>query len=214
MRALAAAGAALALVACGVTDSSQLKACEEQLLEKLKSPSSYKRISTDEMTLNAGKPPHYYSVSIEYDAANSYGALLRDTERCSFRLDEKGRATTEMFEPYAGLTDPTTELLTSADEPATTEETSPAEESVAAVDDEPMHDIHPEGAAIVADAVRANQQYPGNCYKDYCPCEDPQEGMDSMLCDQLEEGLDVPIEHMIAGRGGREVRRQLDELGY
>jgi hypothetical protein len=65
-------------------------------------------------------------------------------------------------------------------------------------------------AADVASATK----YPGNCYKDYCPCEQPQEGMDSVLCDQLEAGLDVPIESMIAGRGFREARRQAAELGY
>lgn len=65
----------------------------------------------------------------------------------------------------------------------------------------------------LAPAPRA-EQYPGLCYKDYCPCEQPQEGMDMILCDQLEEGLDVPIELMIAGRGSRESRRQMRELGY
>lgn len=52
------------------------------------------------------------------------------------------------------------------------------------------------------------------CYKDYCPCSKPQEGMDSIICDQLEAGIDVPTETMIAGRGGREYRRQAAELGF
>jgi hypothetical protein len=52
------------------------------------------------------------------------------------------------------------------------------------------------------------------CYKDYCPCSQPQEGMDSVLCDQLEAGVQVPIESMIAGRGGREYRRQMATGDY
>lgn len=75
-------------------------------------------------------------------------------------------------------------------------------------------DIDPRGVAIIANSIRKNADYPNNCYKDYCPCEQPQEGMDSVLCDQLEAGLDVPIESMIAGRGFREARRQASELGY
>jgi hypothetical protein len=63
-------------------------------------------------------------------------------------------------------------------------------------------------------ATASAAKYPGNCYRDYCPCDPPQEGMDSVLCDQLEAGLNVPIESMIAGRGFREARRQAAELGY
>lgn len=57
----------------------------------------------------------------------------------------------------------------------------------------------------------AEAQYPDNCYKDYCPCEPPQGGADTLLCDQLQEGIPVDIQLMIAGRGGREARRQLEE---
>ena len=52
------------------------------------------------------------------------------------------------------------------------------------------------------------------CFKDYCPCDPPQEGMDSILCDQLEQGIEVDTRMMIAGRGGREMRRQMATGDY
>jgi hypothetical protein len=52
------------------------------------------------------------------------------------------------------------------------------------------------------------------CYKDYCPCEPPQGGPDQILCDQLEAGIDVDVQLMIAGRGMREARRQIDASRY
>lgn len=52
------------------------------------------------------------------------------------------------------------------------------------------------------------------CYKDYCPCEGEQGGPDMTLCDQLEQGIDVDIRLMIAGRSMREVRRQLATGDY
>ncbi|MCP3729279.1 hypothetical protein M9978_02460 [Sphingomonas sp. MG17] len=55
---------------------------------------------------------------------------------------------------------------------------------------------------------------PAMCYKDYCPCEPPQGGPDTVICDQLEAGIDVSIEMLIAGRGMREARRQISEGDY
>ncbi len=52
------------------------------------------------------------------------------------------------------------------------------------------------------------------CYKDYCPCEGEQGGPDMPLCDQLEQGIQPPIDLMIAGRAMREGRRQLEASGY
>ncbi len=52
------------------------------------------------------------------------------------------------------------------------------------------------------------------CYKDYCPCDPPQGGPDQIICDQLEEGIDVPVEMLISGRGMREARRQMAEGDY
>lgn len=52
------------------------------------------------------------------------------------------------------------------------------------------------------------------CYKDYCPCDPPQGGPDSVLCDQLEEGIRPEVDLMIAGRGMREARRQIATGDY
>jgi anti-sigma factor RsiW len=60
----------------------------------------------------------------------------------------------------------------------------------------------------------AIQEATSMCFKDYCPCDPPQEGMDSILCDQLEQGMEVDTRMMIAGRGGREMRRQLATGDY
>jgi hypothetical protein len=79
------------LAAC---DSSQLRDCETQLKEKLKSPASYKRVKADEMLIDVHKPP-YYDVTITYDAANSYNALLRDQETCFYHP-----GTTNRFDPF------------------------------------------------------------------------------------------------------------------
>lgn len=68
--------------------------------------------------------------------------------------------------------------------------------------------------ATTRPATKPATQQVSMCFKDYCPCDQPQEGMDSILCDQLEAGLEVSIESMIAGRGGREARRQMAEMGY
>jgi hypothetical protein len=51
-------------------------------------------------------------------------------------------------------------------------------------------------------------RYPGMCYKDYCPCKEPQGGPDMILCDQLEQGTDPSVDLMIAGRSMRQARRQ------
>jgi len=70
------------------------------------------------------------------------------------------------------------------------------------------------------DAVEANETRAPTkaavamCYKDYCPCDPPQGGPDSVLCDQLEAGEDVAVDSMIAGRGMREARRQIQASGF
>lgn len=69
-------------------------------------------------------------------------------------------------------------------------------------------------AATGQTVAQASSQYPGKCYKDYCPCDPPQGGGDSVLCDQLEEGQDPDINLMIAGRGMREARREMDTGDY
>lgn len=90
-----------------------IKACRAQLLDKLRSPASYKEISVETHSsaiskaeysrLNSSlytsdasdwmlpKSPAIYSVIITYDAANAFGASLRNKELCQFvanRADE------------------------------------------------------------------------------------------------------------------------------
>lgn len=114
---IASVGLFAFLVACdeGSKDKRTfIESCEETLVERLKSPSSYRRINDPEVRLDtrtisdsefealmANKDPYdaglfremradgrgYVDVSrlvatIEYDAANSFGALIRVTARC------------------------------------------------------------------------------------------------------------------------------------
>src|SRR3954465_2372843 len=90
---MALLGPCFLLTAC---DSDQVQACETQLKEKLKSPASYKRIKVDitKISKDINDPP-YDDVTITYDAANSYNALLRDKESCLYHP-----GTTNQFNPF------------------------------------------------------------------------------------------------------------------
>jgi hypothetical protein len=72
----------LALAAC---DDAQVKQCETSIVDKLKAPSSYKRINITRSQIDSSihKPP-YDSVTIYYDAVNAYNAPLRGDETCFF----------------------------------------------------------------------------------------------------------------------------------
>lgn len=69
-------GAALLVSGC---DSKNLKLCEDEIKSNLKAPSTYKRISVNNMES---------LISIEYDADNSFGVPLRKKGMC--RIDEGG----------------------------------------------------------------------------------------------------------------------------
>lgn len=56
-----------------------IEACENLLKDRLKSPASYKRVAA---------AVEGDSVSISYDAANSFNAILRGSEVCRFYRDE------------------------------------------------------------------------------------------------------------------------------
>lgn len=73
------------LVAC---DSPGIRECEELIKDRLKAPSTYKRISafSGKGGVGAGR-----MVQIEYDAANSFGTPLRQTDFCS--IPNKGEPT-------------------------------------------------------------------------------------------------------------------------
>ena len=59
--------------------SAEVEACENHLLATLKSPSSYERVDYRDAASNV--PGGF--VTIEYDAANSYGAIMRGNYRCN-----------------------------------------------------------------------------------------------------------------------------------
>jgi hypothetical protein len=79
----------------GCTDAAT-NACEQELIGTLKSPASYKRVKVERVTIpdSIHKPP-YDEVTITYDAANSYNALLRDQYRCFYRP-----GTLDRVDPY------------------------------------------------------------------------------------------------------------------
>jgi Flp pilus assembly protein TadB len=52
------------------------------------------------------------------------------------------------------------------------------------------------------------------CFKDYCPCDEEQAGMEKLLCDRLEAGLPVETEMMINARSMLDVRRQIASGDY
>lgn len=131
-------GLLLAAWLLGGCDSPQIKDCEAQLLDKLKAPSSYQRIKAEGIALTTAAPP-YYLVTIEYDAQNSYGAALRDTERCSYRMTDRAGPTVERFDPYANIVAEDVSVAappvdTSIDKPI---DPAPATNDVTAPDEEP-----------------------------------------------------------------------------
>ena len=167
------------LSSCGVGESAQLRDCEASLLDTLKSPASYKRVEVSEMKLDASEPK-YYLVEIKYDAANSYNALLRDTYRCSYRLDKAGMPTTERFEPYGS--DPLVDNLMVNDtsgldatentddniaDDATLSDDDDRDEAVDAAEhqlDDPANEIENSGNAVEAASNAADES---NAAEDY-----------------------------------------------
>lgn len=184
-------------------ESQQLIDCEQSLLSELKAPSTYKRIEANQVTIRNHEPP-YHSVRISYDAANAYGTPIRDDRICAYKLGTTGQPTLERID-LSELYKVDADTL----EAATLESSPPPEPTPA-----PMPNEDPESASLADAPEKAVPQYPGNCYKDYCPCEPPQGGPDQLLCDQLEEGIEVDVQLMIAGRGMREARRQLQETDF
>lgn len=73
-----------------------------------------------------------------------------------------------------------------------------------------------------AAAVSSTKQLPAKvaqpaqamCFKDYCPCEEEQAGMEKLLCDRLEAGLPVEPEMMINARSMLGVRQQIASGDY
>ena len=69
----------------GACDGPEIKVCEDYILAKLRSPSTYKRIEVDGINVPYENPDRYH-LSITYDAANAYGTPVRETQSCVFGL--------------------------------------------------------------------------------------------------------------------------------
>ena len=83
MRVLSLFLAMLLLASCSGFDSEQTKECEQWLLQKVKSPGTYKRVSSDQISHEG-----YHSASIVFDSENGFGALIRSKAICQF--DDQG----------------------------------------------------------------------------------------------------------------------------
>lgn len=75
--ALVALGGGWALYDSQIRDPANVRYCEFALLETLKAPATYKRVSA--ATAGAGR-----DVTLRFDAANSYGTPLRGSATCAF----------------------------------------------------------------------------------------------------------------------------------
>jgi hypothetical protein len=81
----------LMLCSCDSAQSQAVQACEVFIKERLRSPSTYKRISGDSLG------PAFESdgrrvkmVTLEYDAANAYGTPIRGIQQCVFEVNANG----------------------------------------------------------------------------------------------------------------------------
>ncbi|MCJ8158353.1 hypothetical protein [Sphingomonas sp. LaA6.9] len=83
----------LGALALGGCDKPEIKICEDFILNKLRSPSTYKRIKASGI-----KVGEKYSVTVEYDAANAYGAPIRDNQICVFGLKDGRPDTTKTYD--------------------------------------------------------------------------------------------------------------------
>lgn len=85
MRALVLALGALTLTACGILEPAEIADCEQYIRGKLRSPSTYERVTAGSMFKNVGKLAQSW-VIVEYDAANAYGTPIRDTQICKYPM--------------------------------------------------------------------------------------------------------------------------------
>lgn len=69
--------------------------CEKHILSKLRSPSTYRQVSTTAIELPFEKPTNYH-LTIEYDAANAFGTPVRDRQICIFAL-KNGKPDTSKY---------------------------------------------------------------------------------------------------------------------
>lgn len=68
-------------------DQPEVKQCEDFILSKLRSPSTYKRIESSGIQVPYNNPDRY-TVRVTYDAANAYGTPVREEQLCVFGLKD------------------------------------------------------------------------------------------------------------------------------
>jgi hypothetical protein len=79
------------LILSGCQQNAAISACETFIKERLRAPSTYKKISDDGVSSAFefdGKT--IKMVTIEYDAANAYGTPIRESQQCTFEVDKSG----------------------------------------------------------------------------------------------------------------------------
>lgn len=88
---------AFSLVALSGCDKPEIKQCEEYIIAKLRSPSTYKRVEASGLR-SPGEKPERYMVQIKYDAANAYGTPIREVQFCAFNLKGLGPDTSRYYD--------------------------------------------------------------------------------------------------------------------
>lgn len=81
-------------VAALFADKPEIEACEKYVLGNLRSPASYERVSARSTRVDGQQ-----WVTIVYDAANAYGARIRETELCKFRITGGQVAVPHVIDP-------------------------------------------------------------------------------------------------------------------
>lgn len=97
--------AVFAIAGCA-KPTPEFEQCERYIKAQLKAPSSYKLIKQSGSWVPFDKRDRYV-LSVEYDAQNSYGAMLRDTQVCIFPNKDGQPDTSQYIDFDAALaTDP------------------------------------------------------------------------------------------------------------
>jgi hypothetical protein len=79
------------LSGCNSAQNKAVNACETFIKDRLRSPSTYKRINVDGLGPAFENEGHSVKmVTIEYDAANAYGTPIRGSQQCTFEVDKSG----------------------------------------------------------------------------------------------------------------------------
>jgi len=105
MKALVVCLLLASLTSCSAFDPPEVKDCEDRLINSLKAPSTYKRISlANELITYEG--PTVRRVDIQYDAQNSYGVPLRQVRTCRYSLKDNQPDLTNYTDTGDGMTEP------------------------------------------------------------------------------------------------------------